>query len=184
MKATSLQVIVLKSVFPCLPPSFCPVSLTTPLPPSHPRSFPHTPAPSLTPPSLPLSLGGTTFNSSGIRILCLTLTKWWTLFHYFSHFYGEHNRSHKHLLGNSPATSTIGHVDPSMESCQMGVISGGWHGHTLSASSIHVTQLISELLNSVGVETIVIIQHVIMCWSASSLLKQTETQCYNPLSLR
>ena len=104
MKATSLQVIVLH-----LQSQFFRASLPHSVPyRSLPDSFPHTPAPSLTPPSLPLSLGGTTFNSSGIRILCLTLTKWWTLFHYFSHFYGEHNRSHKHLLGNSPATSTIG----------------------------------------------------------------------------
>ena len=64
----------------------------------------------------------------------------------------------------------------------MGVICRGWYRDTASAPGVHVTQLISELLKTVGCEAVVVVQHVIMGRStcslrekASSLSKQKKT---------
>ena len=54
----------------------------------------------------------------------------------------------------------------------MGVICRGWYRDTASAPGVHVTQLISELLKTVGCEVVVVVQHVIMGRSTCSLRKR------------
>ena len=52
---------------------------------------------------------------------------------------------------------SIGHMDSCVESRQMCVVRRSWHGHTPSAPGIHVAQLVSELLQAVCGEVIVVI---------------------------
>ena len=56
-----------------------------------------------------------------------------------------------------PAMSSVSHVDPGVESCQMSIISRGWHGNTASAPGVQVTQLIGELLQAVSGEAVIIV---------------------------
>ena len=53
--------------------------------------------------------------------------------------------------------SSIGHLEPGAERCQMSVISRGWHRNTASAPGVYVTQLIGELLQAVSGEAVIII---------------------------
>ena len=65
--------------------------------------------------------------------------------------------------------SSICHVHPGVERCQMSVISRGWHGNTASAPGVHVTKLISELLKAVSGKAVIVVKHMIMSWSACPL---------------
>ena len=47
----------------------------------------------------------------------------------------------------------------------------GWHRNTPGAPGVHVTQLIRELLKPISSESIVVVQHVIVCGSTCSLRK-------------
>jgi len=53
----------------------------------------------------------------------------------------------------------------------MCIIGRGWHGDTTIAPCIQVTELISELLKTVCCEGVIVVQNVIVCRSACSLMR-------------
>jgi hypothetical protein len=75
------------------------------------------------------------------------------------------NKSSFHLLGV--------HVISCSESHKMSIIHRGWNRHRSCTSSKRVAQLIRHLLQVVSGEFIIVMKHVIMCWSTCALRRKS-----------
>ena len=62
----------------------------------------------------------------------------------------------------------------SSECDKMSIVSRCWVGDTPRAANIGMTQLISETLEVIGSETIVVPKYVVMRWSTGTLVKKGE----------